>query len=276
MDRCGVDYFDFFMLHNVSEETFDIYTNEKLGFVDEILEQKAKGRIHHLGFSSHGRYDTIEKFLDYLKKRGCNEFEFALIQLNYLDWTLQEANKKYEVLTKHGLSVLSMEPLRGGKLADLGANADKIFKAVRPNDSQAKWAFRYLQSLENVSVVLSGMSTLEQVKENLEIFSEIEKLTPDDYKAYQQVVDTLTDIEPCTSCQYCVEACPQELDIPLLLAMYSEAKYDVGWFLGSAIRALDEAKRPSACTSCSICVPLCPQNIDIPKAIKAFDKRLKA
>jgi len=119
LERCSVDFFDFYLLHNVSESTFDLYTNEKLSIINCLMEQKAKGRIRHLGFSSHGRPDTIANFLKYLDARNCDDFEFAMIQLNYLDWELQEAGKKYDIITKHGLSVFVMEPMRGGKLANL-------------------------------------------------------------------------------------------------------------------------------------------------------------
>jgi predicted aldo/keto reductase-like oxidoreductase len=105
MERCGVDYFDFFMLHNLAESTYGVYTDEEMGIIDCLIEQKAKGRIRHLGFSSHGRHETIDKFLNYVKARGCNNFEFTMIQMNYMDWVLQEAGKKYDVLTKHGFSV---------------------------------------------------------------------------------------------------------------------------------------------------------------------------
>jgi len=274
MERCGVDYFDFFMLHNVSENTYGIYTSEKLGIIDCLLEQKAKGRIRHLGFSSHGRPDTIEKFLNYLAARDCKDFEFALIQMNYMDWTLQEAGKKYDILTKHGLSVFVMEPLRGGKLVNLKADAEAMLKAARPEDSQAAWAFRYLQSFDNIPVILSGMSTLEQLKENLSLFSKHNPVTKDDIALLKQVRETITELVPCTACRYCVEGCPQNLDIPMLLTMYNEAGYDMGWFLNVAIKTLKNEEKPSACILCGNCNPLCPQNIDIPRAMKAFSEMI--
>jgi len=275
MERCGVDYFDFFLLHNVSENTYDIYTDEKLGIIDCLLEQKAKGRIRNLGFSSHGRHDTIDNFLKYLAARNCKDFEFAMIQMNYMDWTLQEASKKYDVLTKNGLSVFVMEPLRGGKLANPGASQTGMLKAARPADSPAAWAFRYLQSLDNIPVILSGMSTMEQLKENLSLFSKHDPLTQAESKLLQQVVETITEIVPCTSCRYCVEYCPQKLDIPTLLTMYNEAGYEIGWFLNVALKTLKENERPSACTSCGNCIPLCPQNIDIPKALRDFSEKVE-
>ena len=275
MERCGVDYFDFFLLHNVSESTYGIYTDEELGIIDCLLEQKAKGRIRHLGLSAHGRHDTIDNFLNYLENRSCNEFELVMIQLNYMDWSLQEANKKHAVITKHGLPVFVMEPLRGGRLANLNPKADTLLKNVRPNDSHAAWAFRYLQSLDNISVVLSGMSTIEQLKENLSLFSKHDPLTKIDAEILQQVIETMADLVPCTACQYCMEECPQSLDIPMLLTMYNEAKFEVAWFLQAALNSLKESEKPMACISCGKCSPLCPQNIDIARSLKMFSELIK-
>ena len=271
MERCGVDYFDFYMLHNVSESTYGIYTDEKLGIIDCLLEQKAKGRIRHLGLSAHGRHDTIDKFLNYSGK----QFEFVMIQLNYMDWALQEASKKHAVITKHGLPVFVMEPLRGGRLANLNPKADELLKSVRPNDSHAAWAFRYLQSLENIPVVLSGMSTMEQLKENLALFSKHDPLTEKDAAILQQVLETMAEFVPCTACRYCMEECPQNLDIPMLLTMYNEAKFEVAWFLNAALNALKDSEKPSACIACGKCNPLCPQNIDIPQTLKKLDELVK-
>ncbi|MCL2376645.1 MAG: aldo/keto reductase [Defluviitaleaceae bacterium] len=275
MDLCGVDYFDFYMLHNVSETTYDIYTNEKVGIVEYLIEQKKAGRIKHLGFSSHGRAETIEKFLDLLETRGQGDaMEFCMIQLNYLDWTLQDAGTKYELLTKRGIPVWVMEPVRGGKLNDLKGAAANMLKAARPQDSQASWAFRHLQSLDNVGLVLSGMSTMEQLEENLALFSNADPMTPEESAVLDRVVEAMAQFVPCTSCQYCIAACPAGLDIPLLLSMYNEASYDVFWTIRAALRALGDGKRPSDCTACGLCNPLCPQNIDIPAALKKFDELL--
>jgi len=273
LEKCGVDYFDFYLLHNVSETTYNTYTNEEIGIVDHLIKEKAKGRIRHLGFSSHGRHDTIAKFLEYLKAKGCkDEFEFAMIQLNYLDWTLQEANKKYDALTKNGLAVLSMEPLRGGKLANLGEKVDDILKPLCPDDSQAAWAFRYLQSLDNLPVIISGMNTLEQLKENLSIFEKHEPITSGEAETLLKIAETVTELAPCTACRYCMEACPMSLDIPMLLTMYNEAGFEIAWMLRAALGALKEEEKPAACISCGQCNPLCPQNIDIPLALMKFNE----
>ena len=263
--RCGVDYFDFYLLHNVTEDTFDLYTDEKLGFVDFVLEQKRNGRIKHVGFSAHARYDTLEKFVE---KYDC--FEFAQLQINYLDWSLQDSGKKYELLTKHGIPVVVMEPVRGGKLANPGTKPIEILKAARAGDSPAQWAFRFLQDLPNVSVVLSGMTTMEQVVENIEIFGKDDPMTDSDKAVLNNVVEAMADFVPCTACRYCCGDCPKALDIPLLINTYNEAVVEASWLVNAAIEGFSEDKKPSSCIACGACNPHCPQGIDIPDVMSKF------
>ena len=274
LERCGVDYFDFYLLHNVAETTFGIYTDEKLDMVGYLTEQKKAGRIGHLGFSAHGRAETIEAFLEHQDKLGRGDaMEFVMIQINYLDWVLQEADKKYEVLTKRSIPVFAMEPVRGGRLANLGEGAAPL-AAARPDYSQAAWAFRYLQSLDNLPMILSGMSNMEQLKENLELFEKVEEFTAADRDVIAQVVEGITELAPCTACRYCVDACPKGLDIPKLLSMYNEAGYEVSWTLRAAVRAMEAGELPAVCIKCGKCNPLCPQNINIPQALMRFDELL--
>ena len=162
LKKCGVEYFDFYLLHNVYENSFGVYTSPEWDILNYFLEQKRLGRIRHLGFSSHARPDTLEKFLDY----AGDSMEFCQIQLNYLDWTLQDAKAKYELLTARNIPVWVMEPLRGGKLAALPEADEKRLKALRPAESAASWSFRWLQNLPNVKVVLSGMSDFAQMADN--------------------------------------------------------------------------------------------------------------
>jgi len=271
LEKCRVDYFDFYLLHNVCETAWDFYANEEVGVVDYLLKQKQAGRIRHLGFSAHGRADTIDKFLSVY-----NCFEFVQIQLNYMDWLLQSADKKYEVITKHGLPVISMESCRGGRLASLNSEADAMLKAARPNDSIVSWAFRFLQSLPNVSVVLSGMTTLEQLKENIGLFSREDPTTEQEKELLQQAVNTMVDMVPCTGCAYCTEACPQKLDIPKLISMGNEMCFDNSFTMKAfTLKAMTEKELPSACIACGACSKLCPQGIDIPSVLKLFSEALK-
>jgi len=271
LKNCGVDYFDFYMLHNITESTYSFYTNEKLGVINYLQEQKKAGRIKYLGFSTHGRYETIEKFLN---SYDC--FEFALMQLNYLDWSLQEADKKYDVLTRHGLPVLVMEPVRGGLLTAPGKEAEALLKAARPNDTPAAWAFRFLQSLPNVLVTTSGMSNMQQLKENIETFSKADPMTESEKALLQQIVDGMASFVPCTSCRYCCGVCPQKLDIPALIASYNEAAHEMSWYVEEYLDTLEDGKKPQACTACGACNPLCPQNIDIAETMSKFKDLLKS
>lgn len=269
LERCGVDYFDFYLLHNLCETSWDFYTNEELGVVKYLCEQKQAGRIRHLGFSSHGRVETIDKFLSMY---DC--FEFAQIQLNYMDWALQGAGKKYEVITKHGLPIISMESVRGGRLASLNEKANAMLKAVRPDDTIASWAFRFLQSLPNVSVILSGMTTMEQLVENISTLSKNDPTTEQENELLHKVAKTLLDFVPCTSCRYCCEVCPQELDIPKLISMGDEIRFDNPFTLRFTLGAMRETELPSACISCRACTKICPQGIDIPFVLKRFAEAL--
>lgn len=265
LEKCRVDYFDFYLLHNVCETAYGFYTDEDLGVLEYLLEEKRAGRIKHLGFSAHGRAETIDRFLDL---KDC--FEFVQIQLNYLDWTLQDAAKKYEVAQKHGLPVIAMEPVRGGRLAQPGEGAEALLKAARPGDSVASWAFRFLQGLPGLMVALSGMTTLDQLKDNLKTFEKPDPLTHAESELISKVAGGMADMVPCTGCRYCCEDCPQGLDIPKLLALYNEFRFDNPSILRFTTGAMREEELPGACIGCGECARICPQNIDIPGILKEF------
>lgn len=270
LERCRVDYFDFYLLHNVCETSFDLYTDERLGIVDYLLAQKKAGRIRHLGFSAHGRAETIEKFL-----QKYPFFEFAQIQINYMDWTLQDAKRKYELLTARHIPVIAMEPCRGGQLATLTEPARALLKQARPNDSIASWAFRYLQSLPNMQVVLSGMTTMAQLKENIALFSRNDPATEADKALLNRALATMLDRVPCTACRYCCDVCPQGLDIPKLISLYNEASYQKSGVMRFTLDAMGEAELPGACLGCGACAAVCPQGIEIPEVLKKAEPLLK-
>ena len=270
LQRCGVEYFDFYLLHNVCETSYDLYTNEDLGIVRYLLEQKKAGRIRHLGFSAHGRADTIEKFLN---KYDC--FEFCQIQLNYMDWQLQDAKAKYEVLEKHNIPVIVMEPVRGGELCNLPDDAAAMLDAAAPGSTQASWAFRYLHSLPNVQVVLSGMTTLEQLKENIDLFSVHNPTTDEEKQVLDKVIASMVNRVPCTACRYCCDVCPQGLDIPKLISLYNEANYKKANTMVFTLGAMKEDELPGACLQCGACAAVCPQNINIPDMLEKAAPLLK-
>jgi len=267
---CGVDHFDFYMIQCVAESSYDLYTDEKYGVVECMLEQKKAGRIRHLGLSTHARADTLAKFLDIY---DC--FEYAMIQLNYLDWTLQEAGKKYEIATKHGMPVFVMEPVRGGKLADPGEEAAAILKEAKPDDTLASWAFKYLQTLPNVAVVFSGMTTMEQLNENLETFSKHDPLTEPELATLQRAANSMAEFVPCTECRYCNDACTLGLDIAKLITIYNEAAVEVSWLVHKALGTMTDAEKPGACSGCAECCPVCPQGINIPDIMRKFERLIR-
>ena len=263
LKKCGVEYLDFYLLHNVSENSYGVYTDPKWGILDYFKEQKRLGRIKHLGFSTHARPDTLEKFLDY----AGDAVEFCQIQLNYLDWTLQDAKAKYELLTQRGIPVWVMEPLRGGRLAALGEADEARLKALRPEESIASWSFRWLQNLPNVKMVLSGMSCLAQMEDNIATYTGGAAQTPDEAAALAEIAEGLKNALPCTRCRYCCDGCPMGLDIPMLIHAYNDLKFASSMTVPMQMDALPEDKRPSACVACGACAAVCPQKIDIPAAM---------
>ena len=270
LKKCGVGYFDFYLLHNVYENSYDVYTDPKWGILDYFKEQKRLGRIRHLGFSCHARPDTLEKFLDY----AGDSMEFCQIQLNYLDWTLQDAKAKYDLLTARNIPVWVMEPLRGGRLAALSEEDESRLKVLRPEESIASWSFRWLQNLPNVKMVLSGMSDYAQVTDNVHTFTEEKPQTVEEATLLAEIAEELKNALPCTRCRYCCEGCPMQLDIPMLIHAYNDLKFAGSMTVSMQMDALPEDKRPSACIGCGACAAICPQKIDIPAAMTELAEKL--
>ena len=271
LEKCRVEYFDFYLLHNVYENSIRTYKDPRWGIMDYFIEQKRRGRIRHLGFSTHGLYDTVTEFLDLYG----DEMEFCQIQLNYLDWTLQHAKEKYELLTSRGIPVFVMEPVRGGKLANLGEEAHAALAAHRSGVSDASFAFRFLMRLKNVNVILSGMSDMAQMKDNIKTFEEGLPASDAEAETLLKIAETMKNSVPCTACRYCCAGCPRKLDIPKLLSLYNEMRVAPSSNVGMIIDSLDENSRPDACIGCGRCSAICPQKIDIPDAMKDFSARLE-
>lgn len=264
LKKCGVEYFDFYLLHNVYENSIATYQEPRWGILDYFKEQVKKGRIRHLGFSSHARPDTLEKFLDFTG----DDIEFCQIQLNYLDWTLQDAKSKYDLLTQRGIPVWVMEPVRGGRLASLSDEDTGKLKSLRPEESAASWAFRWLMNLPGVKMVLSGMSNMAQMEDNVRTFSAGVPQTEQESALLMELADSMKNALPCTRCRYCCDGCPQGLDIPMLIHAYNDAKFGSSSTVAMQFDALSEDKRPEACVKCGACAAICPQNIDIPTALE--------
>ena len=273
LKKCQVEYFDFYLYHNVCEMNIDAYLNEKYGIYAYLTEQKKNGRIRHLGFSAHGSYDVIKRFLEAYGE----SMEFCQLQLNYLDWSFQDAKAKVELLKDYGIPVWVMEPLRGGKLATLSEENTAKLREMRPEEETPAWAFRFLQSLPEVKVVLSGMSNMEQLKANIHTYEEDKPLSEEEMKNLLGIADSMLEkkVLPCTACHYCVSHCPQELDIPGLLNLYNEHCFTEGGFIAPmALSSYPEEKKPSACIGCRSCEAVCPQQIKISEAMADFAEKL--
>ncbi len=272
LEKCLVDYFDFYLVHNVCEANIEYYLDPKYKTVEYLLEQKKNGRIKHLGFSTHATFENFKRFLDMYGEY----MEFCQIQLNYLDYEFQDAKAKVEYLKKLNIPIWVMEPVRGGRLANLSENELADLKAIRENETAPSFAFRFIQSIPEVIVTLSGMSSLEQIKENIKTFEEYKPFNSEEFENVLALGRKMTACVPCTSCRYCTEYCPMELDIPKLISLYNEQVFSGGGFIvGMSLNSLPESKRPSACLSCGACQAVCPQNIKIPEILKDFVERRK-
>ncbi|MDR1016308.1 MAG: aldo/keto reductase [Coriobacteriales bacterium] len=275
LTRCRVDHFDFYLLHNVCEPNIDLYLDPAIGVLPFFKEQLAAGRIRHLGFSAHAGLEGLARFLEAFGP----EMEFGQLQLNYVDWDFQKGADKVRLFERYDIPLWVMEPLRGGQLASLEAADAAELEALRPGVSAAEWAFRYAQSLPAVTTVLSGMSNLEQLKDNLRIFASEAPVTAEERATLQKIAQTMvakTTID-CTACRYCVDYCSEGLDIPRLLALYNEQSFTTGvrFIAPMAISALPEDKRPSACIACHNCEEVCPQQLPIAQAMADFSKMLE-
>lgn len=265
--RTGAGYLDYYLLHSLTEGNYMQY--EKFGLWDFVKEQKAKGKIKHYGFSFHGKPDLLEKLLT-----EHPDAEFVQLQINYADWENPDvcARECYEIARKHNKSIIVMEPVKGGKLANPPEEVKKIFDAVNPNASYASWAIRFVASLDGILTVLSGMSTLEQVEDNVSFMKDFKPLNEQELEAIkkaQEVFNKVNDI-PCTSCRYCTEGCPANIKIPdifsarnrqMLYGRVDEAKADYQ-------NIVKDSGAASQCIACGQCEAVCPQKIDIIELLK--------
>lgn len=274
LEKCGVSYFDFYLFHNVCELNIDSYLNPEYGVFDYLMKQKENGRIRHLGFSAHGSVDVIRRFLEAYG----SSMEFCMIQLNWVDEIFQNAADKLDLLREYGIPVWVMEPLRGGSLLKLAPEDEEKLRKHRPDESAREWAFRYILSIPEVVVTLSGMSSFDQMKENIATFEEDKPLSAGELETLRAIAEGMIrgKILPCTACRYCTSYCPKGLDIPKLLSLYNENRFTGGGFLAPlGIMALPEDKRPQACIGCRKCEKVCPQTIMISEIMKEMKENIK-
>jgi predicted aldo/keto reductase-like oxidoreductase len=271
LKKCKVDYFDFYLLHNISRDHLKIA--EACKTYEQLVEKKERGLIKHLGFSFHDRPDLLKEVT------ARYDWDFAQIQLNYLDWEQQQAKEQYEILSGKNIPVNIMEPVRGGALAKLSPKAVEIFKAADPAASSASWAIRFAASLKGVQTVLSGMTDLDQVKDNVATLENFKPLNENEYKVIGEALTAykISGAVPCTGCRYCMD-CPAGVDIPRALAVYNnylankaENHPMAGFLFDMEYKILGADKQASLCVECGQCESRCPQHIEIPRLMKEIN-----
>ena len=274
LERLNTDYFDFYLVHNVCDLNINQYLDPQYRIHDYLVKMKKEGKIRHLGFSIHGDMTVMKRFLEVYGE----DMEFCQIQLNWLDYSFQDARAKVELLDELGMDIWVMEPLRGGKIINLTRGETERLKEVCPDEDAVSAAFRYLQGFKGVKVILSGMSDMTQLKDNINTFETEKPLSEEAVAVLYDIARKRTEkvALPCTSCRYCTEHCPKELDIPRLITLYNEHAFTGGGFIAPmALQTIDEEKHPSSCIGCRSCEAVCPQSIKISEAMADFAERLK-
>lgn len=262
-ERLKTDYFDFYLCHNLNDHVYSEL--KKADAYNRLSNLKKKGKIKNLGFSFHGSLELLDELISKY------EWDFAQIQFNYLDTQFGSAMKEYEMLRRAGIPIAVMEPVRGGSLSDLCDDANQLLKSKRPNESISSWAIRYAASFDGVFTVLSGMSNIEQVEDNISTMSDFKPLTGEEKSLLSKAAACFKEFYtiPCTDCRYCMDVCPNAVNTPKLLKIYR------GWKLDKNISeytkhysSLDSAEKAEECSGCGVCVEKCPQSIKIPELLK--------
>lgn len=259
LKRLQTDYIDFYLIHCLMDSNLQRYIDS--GAIEYFQEQKRKGRIRFLGFSCHSSVETLRIFADKYP------WDFAQLQINYYDWRYSATPAEYKILEERNIPCIVMEPVRGGKLATLPEAAEKLLRQAHPDWSMAAWAMRFVQTLPNVQVVLSGMSNMEQVEDNVRTFStdkpgltEVDKLllgkACEMFREYIHI--------PCTACRYCTADCPQQINIPEFISVYNKFKVNGTWGIKSDLASITTEGKPADCIQCGACMGHCPQSIQIP------------
>ncbi len=267
LERLGMDYIDFYLIHAVMDGSIDNYLD--CGCIDYFLEQQKAGRIKYLGFSSHASPENLRRFADH------HPWDFAQLQINYFDWNYSTSKEEYQILTDRNIPVVVMEPVRGGRLSSLTPDAEALLKEAHPDWSMASWALRFVRSLPNVQVILSGMSTLDQIVDNCRTFSDPEPLSDRDMDLLMKACDLFHNQlrVPCTACRYCTPDCPMEINIPEFLKVYNDYKVDGMAALNRADAVVSEGK-PADCIGCGSCTSHCPQGIAVPEIMPLLAEAL--
>lgn len=268
LERLQADYIDFYLLHAIGDGSWANYRD--CGCIDYFLEQKAQGKIKNLGFSFHGSPDCLREVVAH------HQWDFCQLQMNYFDWLFSSTKEEYEIATAAGLPVVVMESVRGGRLASLSPEAEAPLKEDHPDWSIASWAFRWLQRQDNVMVMLSGMSNMEQIVDNVTTCTADSALTDEEETTLLEACRLFRSklLVPCTACRYCTDDCPAQINIPEVLKVYNEFKVDGPWALGG-LRNIETKGTPTDCIGCGLCTGHCPQNIDVPTIMAELAEVIK-
>ena len=265
LERTGVNYFDYYLMHNMGKDRYS--KTVEFGGFEFALKKKAEGAIKKLGFSFHDDSETLDQILT-----EHPEIDFVQLQLNYLDWENEviQSRKCYETAVRHGKPVVVMEPVKGGMLANLPEKAMSLIKEYDEHVSPASYALRFVASLENVMMVLSGMSTIAQVEENIKVMDEEKPLSDEEQQLLKNVTNAVNEsiAIPCTACGYCMEVCPKNIAIPGLFGLYNNHEITGNFSRMYYNRVVFDKGKASDCINCRLCIKNCPQHIEIPELLK--------
>lgn len=266
LEKCQVDYFDFYMAHNINQNTYDTYKNVEM--YDELVKLKKEGKIKYLGFSFHGTPEILKEVV------ADKKWDFAQLQINYLDWDVVKAHEQYDIVQAKGIPVTVMEPLRGGGLVNLSDKALAKLKETYPDTTPAAFGLRWAASRDNVVTVLSGMSNLQQVKENIQTFIDYKDMDANEEKTADEIakiIQSQGEIN-CTACKYCLEVCPRGINIPAIFALYNQLKTtDNKMLFKIYYESLADNEKADKCIDCNLCNKNCPQALDIPKLLSKIN-----
>ena len=265
LERCGVDYFDYYLIHDMGGDRHK--AAEQMHVFDFLTRKKAEGKAKKIGFSFHDTADVLDEILTQHP-----EIDFVQLQLNYLDWENEtiQSRKCYETARRHGKPVIVMEPIKGGTLARIPAAAEQLFKEASPKHSVASWAIRFAASQENVMLVLSGMSTPEQLEDNLSYMENFRPFTKEEFRLTEKAAEIINESVaiPCTGCSYCITSCPMNIPIPKYFTLYNTDMQELETKAWTAQQMLyghlaEQAGKASACIGCGQCERMCPQHLPV-------------